>query len=40
VAQGEVDPAAVEEDDKPPLYLPDSFLDAGFFDNQWKDVRA
>ena len=38
VADGEIDPATADEDDKPPAYLPDGFLDAGFFDAHWKGV--
>ncbi len=35
-ARGEVDPAALAPADKPLQYLPDRWLDAGFFDASWR----
>jgi len=35
VESGEIRPEEAPEDEKPPLYLPDCFLEAGFFDEHW-----
>ena len=36
VESGEIRPGKVPEDEKPPLYLPDCFLKAGSFDENWR----
>ena len=39
VAAGEICPHEMDEHDKPQLYLPDSFAEAGFFDAAWRLER-
>ena len=36
VESGEIDPATFPDDSKPLLHLPDCFVNAGFFDEEWQ----